>query len=138
MPTGNIEIQEYIQEEGKEMNRSRGELKIEAILNQYNFDYDIEYSFDDLLADGSNIPLRFDFVVYDDEGEIDFLIEYQGEQHYKAFPRFGGIKGLKRQQHNDLKKKRYCSMHDIPLVVVPYWDYNILNLDYLLPYEGYR
>lgn len=116
------------------MPKSRGELKIEAILQLNNFDYEMEYIFPDLLADGSKVPLRFDFAVFDDDGNVDFLIEYQGEQHYKAFPRFGGVKGLCRQQHNDSAKKQYCAHHNIPLVIVPYWDYDKINLDYLLPY----
>lgn len=116
------------------MAKSRGELKIEAILKQNDMQYQMEYSFSDLLADGSHIPLRFDFAVFDDDGNIDFLIEFQGEQHYKAFPRFGGVKGLRRQQHNDACKKRYCAEHDISLVIVPYWDYDIMDLGYLLPY----
>lgn len=119
------------------MAKSRGEIKIEAILKENNFNYEMEYIFPDLVADGSKVPLRFDFAVFDDDGNIDFLIEYQGEQHYKAFPRFGGVKGLRRQQHNDSCKKQYCAVHSIPLVIVPYWDYNILDLDYILPYDGF-
>ena len=40
-----------------------------------------EYSFKDLVS-LTGRPLRFDFAVFDDEGEIDFLIEFQGKQHY--------------------------------------------------------
>ena len=31
---------------------------------------------------------------FDDDGYIDFIIEYQGKQHYEASPKFGGKKGL--------------------------------------------
>lgn len=37
---------------------------------------------------------RFDFAIFDDDGEIDFLIEYQGKQHYEPSNKFGGKKGL--------------------------------------------
>jgi len=34
-----------------------------------------EYTFSDLIA-SSGKPLRFDFAVFDDEGNLDFLIEF--------------------------------------------------------------
>ena len=112
---------------------SRGELRIKDILMMNQIKFEQEYIFPELVSSNGR-PLRFDFVVFDDDGNIDFLIEFQGEQHYKALPRFGGVKGLRRQQHNDACKKRYCAEHDIPLVIVPYWDYDIMDLGYLLPY----
>ena len=46
------------------------------------------------LKSNNGRPLRFDFAVFDDDGNIDFLIEYQGSQHYVASSKFGGKKGL--------------------------------------------
>jgi hypothetical protein len=37
---------------------------------------------------------RFDFAIFDDDGNLDFLIEYQGKQHYQAVSKFGGNRGL--------------------------------------------
>jgi len=59
------------------MRASRGEIKIEDILIKAGFVFKEEYSFPDLVAE-SGRPLRFDFVVFDDDGKIDFIIEYQG------------------------------------------------------------
>lgn len=111
--------------------RSQGELKIEEILQKYNLSYDIEYTFADLLS-SSGRPLRFDFVVFDDEGNVDFLIEYQGEQHYEAFNHFGGKKHLARQKYNDNQKRVYCARKNIPLVAIPYWDYATFDYDYII------
>ena len=63
------------------MRASRGEIKIEEILRQAELPFKMEYIFPDLKAP-SGRPLRFDFVVFDDDGRIDFIIEYQGKQHY--------------------------------------------------------
>ena len=63
------------------MRASRGEIKIEEILTAAGLRFQEEYSFPDLVS-SSGRPLRFDFAVFDDEGELDFLIEYQGIQHY--------------------------------------------------------
>jgi hypothetical protein len=53
----------------------------------------MEYSFPGLNSPNGR-PLRFDFVVFDDDGHIDFIIEYQGKQHYEASSKFGGKRGL--------------------------------------------
>jgi hypothetical protein len=34
------------------------------------------------------------FVIFDDDDNIDFIIEYQGKQHYEASQKFGGKKGF--------------------------------------------
>ena len=57
------------------MRASRGEIKIEEILTNAGFDFKMEYVFPDLTSSNGR-PLRFDFVVFDDDGNIDFIIEY--------------------------------------------------------------
>ena len=70
------------------MRSSRGEIKIAEVLQAAGLNFQEEYIFPDLIAE-SGRPLRFDFCVFDDEGEIDFLIEYQGLQHFEPVD-FGG------------------------------------------------
>lgn len=118
------------------MRASRGEIKIEEILMSNGISFVEEYSFSDLVS-FSGHPLRFDFAVFDDSGELDFLIEYQGIQHYEPKSKFGGITGLRKQQINDMKKREYCKKNNITLVLVPYWDDEILNYDYLMKAAGY-
>ena len=78
------------------MRASRGEIKIEEILTEAGVPFKMEYSFPDLVSSNGR-PLRFDFVVFDDDGNIDFIIEYQGRQHYEASSKFGGKRGLYQQ-----------------------------------------
>lgn len=118
------------------MRSSRGEIKIEDILKSAGLVFREEYSFKDLVS-LTGRPLRFDFAVFDDEGEIDFLIEFQGIQHYEPKEKFGGIQGLKKQQYNDMQKRVYCKKHNIPLVIIPYWDEGRLNYDYIMKAAGY-
>ena len=82
------------------MKSSRGEIKICDILDMAGLQYIEEYSFPDLVS-SSGRPLRFDFAVLDDNGDVDFLIEYQGIQHYEAKSKFGGAQGLYRQHCAD-------------------------------------
>ncbi len=113
------------------MRASRAEIKIEEILRQANLPFAMEYSFDGLNSPNGR-PLRFDFVVFDDDGNIDFIIEYQGKQHYEASPKFGGKRGLYQQQFNDNKKRRFCALHDINLIEIPYQDENLISYDYIM------
>lgn len=118
------------------MRASRGEIKIEEILQEAGLDFQEEYSFPDLVSNTGR-PLRFDFAVFDDDGDIDFLIEYQGIQHYKPKEKFGGMSGLRKQQFNDMKKREYCRKHNIKLIAIPYTDEYIVNYDYIMKAAGY-
>lgn len=118
------------------MRASRGEIKIEEILTNAGLVFAQEYTFPDLNS-FSGHPLRFDFAVFDDCGDLDFLIEYQGIQHYEPKSKFGGMTGLRKQQANDMKKREYCRDHNITLVAIPYWDDERLNYDYIMKAAGY-
>ena len=113
------------------MRASRAEIKIEGLLEMADLNFRMEYTVPGLTSENGR-PLRFDFAVFDDDGNLDCLIEYQGKQHYQASSKFGGKKGLCQQQHNDNKKRRYCALHDIKLIEIPYTDENLINYDYLI------
>lgn len=118
------------------MRASRGEIKIEEILKDNNLNFKMEYSFPGLNSPNGR-PLRFDFVIFDDDGNIDFIIEYQGKQHYEASSKFGGKKGLYQQQYNDNKKRRFCALQDIKLIEIPYTEENLISYDYIMLKAGY-
>lgn len=118
------------------MRASRGEIKIEEILEKNDLNFKMEYSFEGLNSPNGR-PLRFDFAVFDDDGNLDFLIEYQGSQHYIASSKFGGKKGLYQQQFNDNKKRRFCALHNIKLIEIPYTEENLINYDYIMKKAGY-
>lgn len=118
------------------MKSSRGEIKICDILDVAGLPYQEEYSFPDLIS-SSGRPLRFDFAVFDDDGDIDFLIEFQGIQHYEAKSKFGGVTGLSKQKYNDMQKRKYCAEHGYTLVAIPYWDECIMDYDYIMKAAGY-
>lgn len=57
------------------MRASRGEIKIYEILKKAGLNFKEEYIFEGLNSSNGR-PLRFDFVIFDDDGNIDFVIEY--------------------------------------------------------------
>ncbi len=108
---------------------SHGEKQLSQILNKYNINYDEQHIFDECeyLA-----PLKFD--AYDLDNNIAY--EYQGEQHYYPV-NFGGLddetadKNFKVGQIRDNIKREYCEKNEIPLIEIPYWEYDNME-DFLI------
>lgn len=117
------------------MLSSRGEIKIHEILEKNEVNFQEEYEFPGLKAP-SGRALRFDFAIFDDDGNLEFLIEYQGKQHYQAVSKFGGMRGLYQQQYNDTQKRRFCAIKGITLVEIPYTEENLISYDYLMEKAG--
>lgn len=115
------------------LSKSKGELKIEKILQALNIKYVSQYSFHDLK--GTNQSLRFDFAIFK-EDKLKFLIEYQGEQHYNNLDYFDNKYDFKKRIEYDKKKKQYCEDNSLNLIEIPYWDFNLINADYLLKRIG--
>ena len=118
------------------MDASFGERKIHQILENAGLDYKMEYIFPDLRSPNGR-PLRFDFVVFDDDGNIDYLIEYQGRQHYEPVQKYGGKQGFYQQKHNDDKKRRFCALNHYKLIEIPYTDEDFITFDYIMERAGY-
>lgn len=106
-------------------NESKGERKISNCLESNNINYKKEYRFDDCR---STYALPFDFAIFDKCNNLISLIEYDGEFHYEL-ARFSKDRNkmknkLKQQQCNDNLKNEYCKKNNIPLLRIPYWDFN--------------
>lgn len=112
------------------MLASNGEVKIHNILTDYGIPFQEEYIFDDLFS-SSGRSLRFDFAVFDDDGELLCLIEFNGRQHYQGVGKFGGKRGVSRQKYNDNLKRQYCLKHNYKLITIPWYDEDKITYDYL-------
>lgn len=92
---------------------------IKKFLDENNVDYETQYTYDDCLNDKGN-KLRFDFAIKKNS-EVFYLIEYDGEQHFRSVEYFGGNKGFEARQKYDNIKNDYCRTHNIPLLRLPYY-----------------
>lgn len=104
-------------------SKSIGETRIEKWLIKNKIDYNPEYSFENCLSEKGNL-LRFDFYLL----KLNICIEYDGEGHYYPF-RFSKDKDkmknkLKETQINDNIKNQYCKNNNIPLLRIPYWEFD--------------
>lgn len=109
------------------LKTSIGERNIEALLIQAKIPYQKQISFMDL----KNIkPLRYDFGIYNQQGEIIRLIEFDGIQHFQEQNYF--THNLKETQYNDNIKNDYAEKNHIPLVRIPYYERDKITLEMIL------
>lgn len=111
---------------------SKGQHKITILLDKMNINYKAEYVF-------SNYKnARFDFVLFKNN-KISCIIEYDGAQHFDT-GNFGGWNTKERYETvthpKDLEKNDYCKRNNIPLIRIPYTDYDKINEKYLLERIG--
>lgn len=106
--------------------RSKGEQKINHILFEHCVDFKTQFYFPDLK---DKKYLYFDFAIFDEEGELKCLVEYQGIQHYYPEALHGAWKTSPIE--HDIMKKEYCAKNHITLIEIPYTDLDVIDWDYL-------
>lgn len=103
------------------LRNSLGEENIEKLLIENNINYKKEYSFLDL-------PKRyFDFAILDNDNNLQYLIEFDGTQHYNENSKWYSIESINR----DLEKNDYCINNNILLFRIPYRYRDKLNIELL-------
>ncbi|MFW6047524.1 MAG: DUF2726 domain-containing protein [Candidatus Woesearchaeota archaeon] len=105
---------------------SKGEEKISKYLLKRKIKYNMEYTFADCVSDLGRL-LRFDFAIFDNQDNLFCLIEYDGIFHYEIIKGMTTEKRLKEQQKNDKIKNQYCEKNNIPLLRIPYWNFDNIN-----------
>lgn len=108
---------------------SKGEEKVVNLLRRGGISFKQEISFKDL--HGNNGYLRYDFGVFRNN-KLVCIIEVDGIQHFQYTPHFHkNPSGFTKQKERDIKKNRYCLVHHIPLIRIPYWEIETLTLQKL-------
>lgn len=105
---------------------SKGEKECKKYFDKNNIIYIPQYEFDGLVGiNGGN--LKFDFAIFKDN-KLSFLLEYDGVFHYE---KQYDTDGFERLKIHDERKNIYCIENNIPLLRIPYWEFdnieNILN-----------
>lgn len=110
--------------------KSNGNKKINTYLKNKDFIFIAEYRIEKCK---NKRMLPFDFAIFNKNGDIELLIEYQGRQHYEVIEKFGGVEGYKMRIRNDEIKERFCKKNNIRLLAIPYTHYT--NLEQILDKE---
>lgn len=100
--------------------RSKGEIKIYNFLKQNNINFIEEFTFKDCKKIYS---LPFDFYLTD----INILIEYDGEQHFRPVKHFGGTEEFIKRKENENIKNLYTQKNKIPLLRISYLFYELVD-----------
>lgn len=105
--------------------KSKGELIIKNLLLQNNIPFKEQQTFDNLLGINGG-KLKFDFFIND-----TYLIEFDGEQHYRESTLFSHDNLIDRQE-NDRRKNEFAKNNNIPLIRIPYYKIKTLTIDDLI------
>jgi len=92
---------------------SHGEKEIRILLEQNNIIFETQKKFKNCR---NKNQLPFDFYL----PNINLIIEYDGEQHFKPLNFFGGKEGLKNRKKLDIIKNNFCKNSGIGLLRIKY------------------
>ena len=102
--------------------KSAGEEKINKILSESGINYSAQYT---VFINSSY--MRFDYAIFDNANKLLRFIEFDGEQHFNPQSNW-----YNNTHKNDLLKNQYCIDNNIPLIRIPYWEINNLDLNLIL------
>jgi predicted Zn-ribbon and HTH transcriptional regulator len=105
-------------------NSSKGEVAIAKYLEDNNFKYIHQGKFEDCRNERA---LPFDFNVLDLNGNLKFLIEFDGIQHFESLEIWGGLESFKYRKVCDQIKNDYCIKNKIPLLRIKYTALGIID-----------
>ncbi len=102
-----------------ECNVSKGEERIDNILDSLKIKHRGQYSYKELNGK------RFDFAIFAD---TLLLIEYHGIQHYEPVSfgstKISGKQNLSQNKKRDKWKLKWATKKGYPLLTIPYWDFD--------------
>lgn len=105
---------------------SKGENIISSLLSTLHLKFKPEKKFEKCISEKRR-GLPFDFFI-----ENEILIEYDGEYHFRKgrFKNHDNEDRYKKGVSRDKIKNQYCISNNIPLIRIPYWEFN--NIESIL------
>ena len=99
-------------------NESKGETLVRVYLEKNKISFKQYQKLQGCFSEinGRCILLTFDFYL----PELNVVIEYDGEQHFRPIERFGGEKTFNRQKMLDEIKNKFCDKSNIKMIRLPY------------------
>lgn len=104
--------------------QSYGEKTINEFLKKNQIEFVREYRIINPYDENHNF--RVDFYITHKNQE--YIIEYNGQQHYKPVKLFGGSSKFEQLVLRDTQLQKYCEEHSIKLLTIKYNDKNIESI----------
>lgn len=98
--------------------KSKGEMIINNWLQEHDFDFRSQYSFDGCVLSSGRRPF-FDFVLFKDNNPY-LIIEYNGRQHYEVTGGWNTEEEFAKTQRRDSEKLQWCEDNHYPVLVIKY------------------
>ena len=108
--------------------RSKGNQKIKNILQEAKIKFKPEY-----FVNINKIRYAFDFAILNEENNIVCFIEYDGVLHFERdnYHGWNNEETWQQTQKNDKIKTQYAKDNNIPLLRIPYTDFDKLDITYI-------
>ena len=110
---------------------STGELAIIQLLTENNIPFETQKSFKNCVFEDTNRQAKFDFYV-----DNQYLIEYDGEQHFRPDAFHTTEEEFQRIQWKDGYKNKWCKENSIPLIRIPYTHLKNLTINDIILTEN--
>lgn len=114
-------------------NKSRGETKISSLLNENSIIFQKQVTIPSCRFTDTKALAKFDFGIFNEQGKLLFLIEYDGIQHFTCtgYGWDNEVDFVKRQEHDQFKTN-WCKENNIPLIRIDYIHLDTLTIKDLL------
>lgn len=112
------------------IKRSYGEALISKILDENDINYEREKTFQDCYFQNVHNKCRFDFYINN-----KYLLEFDGRQHFdncNNTSTWFNDEAIERIKKRDNYKNEWCKSHNVPLIRIPYYKLDSLNINDLL------
>lgn len=107
--------------------KSIGEQKIIKLLINNNIHFETQKRFETCRNPKTNNQLIFDFYIND-----NFLLEYDGIQHFKSSTGWNNEQHLLYTKERDEYKNQWCRENNIPLKRIPYWELENITIENIM------
>ncbi|MBR6849359.1 MAG: hypothetical protein IKM88_03890, partial [Lachnospiraceae bacterium] len=108
---------------------SHGEAKITKLLRENNIKFKMHYR---VFIEKEEMVI-FDVAVLNDAGDVSYFVEYDGEQHFVQNGGWNNKERFAEIKNSDELKNKWCINNHIPLIRIPYTQYNDMCIKDLIP-----
>jgi hypothetical protein len=106
--------------------KSKGEMYINQWLTENNISFQAQYSFDNCFLSSGRRPF-YDFAIFNKDGSVERVIEFNGAQHYKITGGWNNEQNFRDTVRRDQEKAEWCKNNNIPMTIIRFDEVKQIN-----------